>query len=38
MACVGCDEIQPPIYMKFVEKNRRVRTNGRLESGLVYFY
>ena len=32
MMCMGHNEIKPPlIYKNFIEKNKRIRTNGRLE-------
>ena len=38
MTCVGHYEIKPPIYDRFVEKKKCVRTNGILENGLMHFY
>ena len=38
MMCVGHYEITPPIYKKFVEKNKCLCTNGKLENGLRYLY
>ena len=38
MTCVGHYEIKPPIYEKFIEKNKCIRTNDMLENGLMYLY
>ena len=37
-SCVGHYEIKPPIYKKFIEKNKHTRAYGRLENGLMYLY
>ena len=34
MTSVGDYEIKPPIYKSFIEKNKCMHTNGRLENGL----
>ena len=38
MTCMGHYEIKHPIYKKFIEKNKCMQINGRLENGLVYLY
>ena len=34
----GSVEIKPPIYERFAEINKCIRSNGMLENGLVYLY
>ena len=36
MTCVGDYEIKPPIYENFLEKNKCIHTNDRVENGLTY--
>jgi hypothetical protein len=38
MMCVDNYEIKSHVYEKFVEENKHLHTNGRLENGLVYLY
>ena len=38
MMCMGHYEIKPPIYEKFIEKNKCIHTNDMLENGLMYLY
>ena len=35
---MGCYEIKLSVYEKFTENNICVRTNGRLENGVMYSY
>ena len=35
---MGHYEIKPPMYEKFMEKNKCIHTNGMLESRLMYLY
>ena len=34
----GDYENKPPIYWNFMEQNKCIRTNGKLENGLMYLY
>ena len=36
--CVGLCEIKSPVYEKFIEKYRCMRTHGRLEYERMYLY
>ena len=38
MMCVGHHGIKPNVYGNFMEKNKCIRTNGRLKKGIMYLY
>ena len=38
MTCVGHYGFKPLVYENFMEKNKRIRTNGMLKRGFVYLY
>ena len=38
MTCVGEYDIKPFIYKTSIEKNKCIRTNNKLENGLMYLY
>ena len=38
MMCVGTWEIKPHVYLKFMEKNKGIHTNGLLENRFMYLY
>ena len=38
MTCLGHYEIKPPMYEKFIWKNKCICIDGRLENELTYLY
>ena len=38
MTCMGHCESKPHVYKKIIEKDNAIRTNDRLENGLMYLY